>query len=124
MFQMMQNAFMVFLGGGSGAVCRWLLAAWITGAVSTRFPVGILCCNVLGSLLIGFLSGHLLSRDSPFLSPLLITGFLGAFTTFSTFTLDTQKLHADGLTSFAIANVAVTLLLTLGAVWLGLKWSQ
>ena len=120
----MQNALLVFLGGGAGALSRWFLAAGISGLISTRFPVGILCCNILGSLLIGFMSGHLLTRDTPFLSPLLITGFLGAFTTFSTFALDTQKLHSEGLTSLALINIAASLLLTLGAVWLGIRLSN
>jgi len=118
----MNQALLIFLGGGAGALCRWLLSSGITQLISTRFPLGILVCNTLGALLIGLASAWLLSKENTTLSPLLITGFLGSFTTFSTFALDTQKLFTEGQTTLAILNILLSLIFTILAVTLGLKF--
>ena len=117
----------IFLGGGLGAVSRFGLSSGIqTLAEHTRlhrFPVGILVCNLLGSFLIGCIFGYIASRGNEhpaWLHPLAITGFLGAFTTFSTFALDSHKLFATS-PALAILNIAASIVGTLIAVWLGFK---
>ena len=121
------NLLYIFLGGGLGALTRYSLSYGIQSLAEQtrihRFPIGILVCNLLGCFLIGLLFGWIASRngDHPaWLHPLAVTGFLGAFTTFSTFALDTQKLfeHSPAL---AIANVAASVIGSLAAVWLGYK---
>lgn len=121
------NLFYIFIGGGLGAVSRFALSSGVqTLAEHTRLhriPVGILACNLLGSLLIGVLFGYIASRSEghpTWLHPFAVTGFLGAFTTFSTFALDTQKLFSSA-PMLAIINIAVSVLGCLAAVWLGFK---
>lgn len=117
----------IFLGGGLGALFRYGVSSGIQSLAEQtrlhRFPIGILACNLLGCFLIGLLFGWIASRngDHPaWLHPLAVTGFLGAFTTFSTFALDTQKLF-DASPALAITNVASSVVGSLFAVWLGFK---
>lgn len=120
----------IFLGGGLGAVSRFGLSSSVQMLAEhtrlQRLPVGILVCNLLGSFLIGCLFGYVASRsESPpaWLHPLAVTGFLGAFTTFSTFALDTQKLFSSS-PLLAIVNILASVLGCLLAVWLGFKIAQ
>ena len=119
--QSLPPALLVFLGGGLGAVCRWALSSGVHALAGARFPLGILLCNVLGSLAIGFLAGTLSAREQPHLPPFLITGFLGSFTTFSTFALDTRNLFDHGHPALAAANVLLSVALSLAGVWLGAR---
>jgi CrcB protein len=81
------NLMWVILGGGFGAALRW----WISSGMSSEgFPYGTLTVNLFGCLLIGCASVFLL--EQPKMSLLLITGFLGGFTTFSSFGLDAMRL--------------------------------
>ncbi len=121
------NLLYIFLGGGLGAISRFGLSSGIQSLAEHtrlhRFPIGIFACNILGSFLIGCLFGYIASRGNQhpaWLHPLAVTGFLGAFTTFSTFALDTQKLFASS-PALAILNIAASVVGSLLAVWLGFK---
>ena len=118
----MTSAAFVFLGGGLGAVARYSLDSGLKRISPIReFPIGILVCNLLGCFLIGIALGYL-SRSAPaWFSPLVITGFLGSFTTFSTFSRDTLHLFDTGLAGMAIANILLSVIPGLLAVWAGLK---
>ena len=120
----------IFLGGGLGAVSRFALSSSVqTLAEHTRlhrFPIGILVCNILGSFIIGCLFGYIASRTQnhpAWLHPFAVTGFLGAFTTFSAFAIDTQKLFSSS-PLLAILNITASVIGCLLAVWLGFKISQ
>lgn len=120
--------FCIFLGGGLGALARWLLSAAVQNLAEKtalhRFPIGIFTCNILGCFLIGALFGYFGSRQTPaWLFPLLATGFLGGFTTFSTFSHDSYELFTQNLTFPALLNLGLSVLLGLIAVWAGLKIS-
>ena len=119
------QALFIFLGGGLGAVSRWGLSTGIqTLAEKTllhRFPLGIFACNVLGCFLIGCVFGHFTQKHPAWLFPFLVTGFLGGFTTFSTFGKDTIEAFQDGFTAVALANVILSVILSLAAVWAGMK---
>lgn len=109
---------LIFLGGGLGALSRWLLSCSIESlALKTslhRFPLGIVSCNLLGCFAIGLICGAWLDRQAPsWLFPLVVTGFLGGFTTFSAFGNDTRQLFSDGFQATALANVLVS---TLGGI--------
>lgn len=109
----MPASLLVFLGGGLGALSRWLLSTSIESlALKTplhRFPCGIVACNLLGCLAVGLLFGAWAGRQAPgWVFPLAVTGFLGGFTTFSAFGNDTRQLLADGFGAAALANVLVS----------------
>lgn len=85
------------------------------------FPLGVLCVNVLGGFLMGLLQGWMRRTGNTFATGycLLGTGFLGGFTTFSTFSLDTFLLYRSGDASLAALNIALNMVLCLCAVWGG-----
>ena len=121
------NLLYIFLGGGLGAISRFGLSSGIQSLAEHtrlhRFPIGIFACNILGSFLIGCIFGYIASRGNEhpaWLHPLAVTGFLGAFTTFSTFALDSQKLFASS-PALAILNITASVVGSLAAVWLGFK---
>ena len=109
----------IALGGALGAVLRAAVGIWIPA----QFPWATLLVNVTGSFIIGFIfaleATHL--QLQPHLRVLLTTGFCGALTTFSTFSYQTLSLINEGQYWPAAANVLLNVVLTLGAVWLGLK---
>jgi len=117
---------LIFLGGGLGSLARYGLSSGIqTLATKTslqKLPLGILTCNLLGCFLIGCLFGYFTNKTSPpWVFPLLATGFLGGFTTFSTFAKDTHTLWSTGLTTHAILQITLSIILGLAAVILGIK---
>lgn len=95
----------VALGGASGSVSRYLLANWVHGLWEGKLPMGTLLVNVLGSFAIGVL--YVLVVERQFIhtdwSAVLMVGFLGAFTTFSTFSLETINLFEAGHSLHALA---------------------
>lgn len=113
---------LVFTGGGLGAMLRY----WMQGAVHDRmgadFPYGTLSVNVAGCFLIGLLMTTLEERflAAPEFRAFLIIGFLGGYTTFSTFSYETLALVRDGEYLPALANAGGTLLSCLTATWAGL----
>ena len=122
------NFLLIFLGGGLGAGSRWLLSSGVQsmaeGTGLHRFPFGILACNLLGCLLIGCVFGYAADKAPAWVFPLLVTGFLGGFTTFSTFGRDTFEAMRDGFPLIALANILLSVLLGLAAVWGGIKLGQ
>ncbi len=128
----MVNLLFIMLGGALGSGLRYLtqtaFARWCGGG----FPYGILFVNVLGCLLIGAL-GYLFTSPAPDAAAAqvretwrlaLIVGVLGGFTTFSSFGYDTLKLWLDQHYAKAIANVALSNVLGLLAVWAGYSAAQ
>ncbi len=112
---------LVGLGGCVGSVLRYWLSGVVQQAAGAPFPFGTLAVNVLGSLAIGALSEladehHLLTPET---HGLLVVGLLGGFTTFSAFANDTVNGFRGGFTAMAIANVVVSVVTCLAAVWLG-----
>ncbi|WP_309665497.1 CrcB family protein [Tabrizicola sp.] len=101
----------VALGGAIGSLLRYLTTAVVSA------PLGTAVVNVVGSFAMGVLFVTLSSRTS--LSPLLMTGVLGGFTTFSAFSLDALKLWTAGQTTVALAYVGGSVVLSLVAVALG-----
>ena len=117
----MKNLFWVSLGGVLGANARYLLDGWIAAWLGPAFPYGTLVINVSGSMILGILYGVLEARTlSPVLRLVVGIGFLGAYTTFSTFTYETIRLVEDGSLLRAFVYVAGSVLTGLAAVFLGL----
>lgn len=113
----------ILLGGGVGALLRFLVANGVYQWLGRSFPYGTLVVNVVGSFLIGFLTLYFMEREmlTSALSRSLIVGVLGAFTTFSTFSLDTFDLIMAGRVWAAALNVALSVGVCLLAVWLGVQ---
>jgi len=117
----MKNLFWVGLGGVLGANARYLLGGWIAAWLGPGFPYGTLVINVSGSMILGILYGVLEARTlSPVLRLVVGIGFLGAYTTFSTFTYESIRLIEDGSLLRAFVYVAGSVLTGLAAAFLGL----
>ena len=108
-------------GGAAGALLRFWMANAVYALVGRGFPYGTLAVNVLGSLLMGLLYVLLIDKLSlgPQWRAVLLVGFLGAFTTFSTFSIETLNLLEAGETMKAVLNVLLSMALCIGATWLG-----
>ncbi|MEJ2545712.1 MAG: fluoride efflux transporter CrcB [Calditrichaceae bacterium] len=114
-------------GGFIGAISRYVVSGLIYRLFGkTWFPFGTLAVNVLGCLLIGFLSGIAENRQifSPELRLLVFIGILGGFTTFSTFGYEIFNFARDGQIISSLTNLALHIILGLGAVWLGFTFSK
>jgi CrcB protein len=111
----------IVLGGGIGALLRYFSSRGIEALVKSPFPAGTLLVNALGSLAAGFLFGVFENRIvPPGLRLLLITGFLGGFTTFSSYSLETARLFSGGQFSAALINIILSNALCLCLTLLGL----
>ena len=117
----MQTVIAIAAGGAFGAVLRWLVSNSVYQLFGRSLPYGTLAVNVIGSLLIGILGGWFYQRGllETALAKGLIIGVLGAFTTFSTFSLDTLYLLEQGAVLKALLNILLNDILCLFAVWLG-----
>lgn len=103
------NFVYIAVGGSLGAIARYLISAYINLNVRQTLPLGTLFVNTTGSFLIGFLFIFLEKTSMPNEMKLLfITGFLGAYTTFSTYSLDTMRLALDGKYLTAAINFLVS----------------
>ena len=114
----MMHALAVFFGGGLGSVLRWLVGKWTLAWFGYGFPIGTLAVNIAGSLAIGIAIGALEGVGQPG-KLFFVTGLLGGFTTFSAFSLDTLTLWQRGEVLTAGLYVALSLVLSLTAVWSG-----
>nr|CRH05679.1 Putative Camphor resistance CrcB protein [Candidatus Magnetococcus massalia] len=111
----------VATGGALGALGRWGLSNAVYGWLGRGFPWGTLAVNVIGSFLMGLLFYLFTERwmVPESLKPLLLVGGLGAFTTFSTFSIETLQLLHSGSWLMAALNIVGSVVLCLVAVWLG-----
>jgi len=114
----------VGLGGFFGAISRFLIAGFAQKLAGTTFPVGTLTVNVLGSFLIGFLVLLFENLIAPQWKAFFITGFLGALTTFSTFSYETTVLLQEGLIAKALLNITLNVVLCITATLSGMALFQ
>ncbi|HET8854544.1 MAG TPA: fluoride efflux transporter CrcB [Salinimicrobium sp.] len=116
----MKDLLLVFLGGGAGSVLRFMISRSLSPV--SGFPMGTFTVNIIGCLLIGLILG--LGQKYELFSPgttlLLVTGFCGGFTTFSTFAFENQQLLRSGdILNFSLYTLA-SIALGIAAVVLGL----
>jgi CrcB protein len=108
----------VMLIGGIGSVLRFLVDRAVARRAARSFPFGTLTVNISGAALLGVLGGLALSKDAALLAG---TAFVGAYTTFSTWMLETDRLSEERQMSAAFANIVVSVVLGLAAALLG-QW--
>ena len=123
----MTKILMVGIGGFAGSICRYIISDLSHRMFNDPlFPYGTLIVNVAGCFLIGLLGG--LSETRQFFTPeiraLILIGFLGGFTTFSTFGHEIFTVARDGQFVPALANLMLHLILGFGSVWLGFSMSK
>ena len=112
---------LVAIGGGAGALARYIAASAIMTRFGGKFPLGTLVINVTGSFLIGFLMTMLTERFEldPRWRLLLVVGFLGGYTTFSSLEWETYTAVRDGGLWTGMLNVVSSIMIGYVAVWLG-----
>jgi len=112
---------LIFAGGGVGSLARYLVGSAVMTRFVTRFPLGTLVVNVSGSFLIGLLMTLLTERFQPHPNwrLVLVVGFLGGYTTFSSFEWETYAAVREGGFWIGLANVVGSVTLGYAAVWLG-----
>lgn len=116
--------FLIFIGGGLGSVCRYALAIWLPwkgeGIPWSTFWANLLSCMVIG-LLLGLANKSLLSDQGKWL---LTIGFCGGFSTFSTFSKEIFRLLQTGHLAIASLYIAISIILCLVGVFVGLKFAE
>jgi fluoride exporter len=112
---------LILIGGGTGALARYAAGSAIMSRFGGRFPLGTLVINVSGSFAIGFLMTTLAERYQldPAWRLLLVVGFLGGYTTFSSFEWETFTAVRDGEIWSGLLNVVSSVIVGYAAVWLG-----
>lgn len=106
----------VLVIGGLGSVARYMVDRTVARKAARSFPFGTLTVNITGAVLLGFITGLALSHHAALLAG---TAFVGAYTTFSTWMLETQRLTEERQIWPALANVAVSVVLGIGAAAVG-----
>ncbi|HEX5252926.1 MAG TPA: fluoride efflux transporter CrcB [Mycobacterium sp.] len=111
----------VALIGGIGSVLRFVIDRTVARRVSRPFPFGTLAVNISGAALLGFLGGLALNKEAALLAG---TAFVGAYTTFSTWMLETERLGEERQLRAALANIVVSVLLGEAAAFIGQQIAQ
>ena len=119
----MKTLLFIFLGGGIGSILRYIISSLEHKLFPATFlPISTLFVNILGCFIIGYCSS--LFKDYSCLRPLFITGFCGGFTTFSTFSSENINLLLNGQFLSSIIYIALSIILGLLAVYLGVYISK
>lgn len=114
------SAVYIFIGGGLGSLLRYGISVAGTSVFRSSFPVGTFISNILACALLAFIVLFFQSKQEEYtwVQPLLLTGFCGGFSTFSTFGFETVQLMNSGNLFYAVLNVILSLLVGIGLILL------
>lgn len=118
----MMNTFLIFVGAGLGGVFRFWISNGVYYYLGREFPYGTLVVNTTGSFIMGVLFVLLFERfngSGPLLRSLLLIGFLGGYTTFSSFSIETLNLFESGAWVSGLLNILLSVTLCITCVWIG-----
>ena len=112
---------LIGLGGFAGAVTRYTIGLWVSNRFAGSFPWGTFAVNITGAFLLGLMTAMILGKEvmEPYRLPIMV-GFLGSYTTFSTFSVETFKLLETGQYLLSVLYSLGSVLLGLSAVWAGI----
>ncbi|MDH5424751.1 MAG: fluoride efflux transporter CrcB [Gammaproteobacteria bacterium] len=118
---MWKELLFIACGGAAGSVMRFGISSMVYNVLGRAFPYGTLTVNVAGSFLMGVMSVFLIEKFSVSTEwrAAILIGFLGAFTTFSTFSLETMQLIQQGELSKAGLNMLISVFSCILAIWIG-----
>ncbi|MBN9287730.1 MAG: fluoride efflux transporter CrcB [Gammaproteobacteria bacterium] len=119
----MYKVLLIGIGSALGGMCRYGLSSFVHLFLNRSFPYGTFVVNSAGCLLMGFLFVVLLERFDGIgesLRAFLLIGFLGGFTTFSSFSIETMNLFEQNQNNLALLNVVLSVTLCLGLTWIGM----
>jgi CrcB protein len=118
----MKTYVLIFIGGGAGSLLRFFITKYLNPLV-TSFPLGTFASNVISSFLLGLTLGYITAKDpeNNYLSPLIITGICGGFSTFSTFSNETFLLLRAGNYTMGLTNILLNVILCIIFIMIGMK---
>jgi len=115
----MNNILLVFLGGGLGSLARFGISEIVKNNFKSSFPIATLCSNVLSCLVLALMVGMFSGKvdANPAMKTLIVVGFCGGFSTFSTFSYETAELMRSGNMLYAIANILISVVVCIALVY-------
>lgn len=115
----MNNIFLVFLGGGLGSLARFGVSEIVKSNFKSSFPLATLFANVLSCLILALMVGMFSGKmdENPALKIVIVVGFCGGFSTFSTFSYETVELMRSGNMMVAIANILISVTVCVALVY-------
>lgn len=115
----MNNLLLIFLGGGLGSMARYGISEFVRVKVQSAFPVATLCSNIISCLVLALTVGYVSEKIEvgASMKALILVGFCGGFSTFSTFSYETVNLFREGLVMYAIANIVVSVVACIAIVY-------
>lgn len=119
----MNNILLIFLGGGLGSVSRFGISEFVRSIFSTSFPFGTLFSNILSCLILTLVVGVFSAKFdvNPAMKTLIVIGFCGGFSTFSTFSFETVELMHAGNIAWAMANILINVISCMALIYIFTK---